>query len=151
MPKTTMRRTLRALPPLLIAATLLTGCAAIDPLGGKRPRKPVYQNERFQADETFSRLFDAPVEATCEAARRALLSQGYVIGQAQDGLVQHLDLCVRPYLEDGTLARVLLSWVHPRPAFFLYVPSRAQMPAKTRALMDFLVEQRKKLARQVAQ
>lgn len=66
------------------------------------------------------------------------------------GLVQHLDLCVRPYLEDGTLARVLLPWVHPRPAFFLYVPSRAQMPAKTRALMDFLVEQRKKLARQVA-
>ncbi|HEV7310660.1 LysR family transcriptional regulator [Ensifer sp.] len=66
------------------------------------------------------------------------------------GLVQHLDLCVRPYLEDGTLARVLLPWVHPRPAFFLYVPSRAQMPAKTRALMDFLVEQRKNLARQVA-
>jgi DNA-binding transcriptional LysR family regulator len=66
------------------------------------------------------------------------------------GLVQHLDLCVRPYLQDGSLARVLLPWAHPRPSFFLYVPSRAQMPAKTRALVDFLVEQRKKLARQIA-
>ncbi|MGE3148025.1 MAG: LysR substrate-binding domain-containing protein [Pseudorhodoplanes sp.] len=63
------------------------------------------------------------------------------------GLIQHLDLCVRPYLEDGTLVRVLLPWVRPRSGFFLYVPSRAQMPAKTRALVDFLVEKRKKLAR----
>lgn len=63
------------------------------------------------------------------------------------GLMQHLDLCVRPYLDDGTLVRVLLPWIRPRTGFFLYVPSRAQMPAKTRALVDFLVEQRKKLAR----
>jgi hypothetical protein len=87
MPKTTTRRTLRALPLLLLIAATLAGCAAIDPLAKPRPRKPVYQNERFQADETFSRLFDAKVDATCEAARRALLSQGYVIGQAQEGLV----------------------------------------------------------------
>lgn len=39
----------------------------------------VYQNEGFEANETFSRLFDADVEATCEAARRALLSQGYLM------------------------------------------------------------------------
>ena len=63
------------------------------------------------------------------------------------GLMQHLDLCVRPHLEDGTLVRVLLPWARPRSGFFLYVPSRAQMPAKTRALVDFLVEQRKRLER----
>ena len=39
----------------------------------------VYQDEGFQSEETFSRLFDAPVDQTCEAARRALLSQGYVV------------------------------------------------------------------------
>lgn len=39
----------------------------------------VYQSEGFEAAETYSRLFDAPVEQTCEAARRALLSQGYVV------------------------------------------------------------------------
>lgn len=50
-------------------------------------QRQVYQNERFQSDETFSRLFDAKVEATCEAARRALLSQGYVITRAEAGVV----------------------------------------------------------------
>lgn len=63
------------------SALLLVACAV--PLGGSagstKHRSAVYQNERFQADETFSRLFDAGVDETCEAARRALLSQGYVI------------------------------------------------------------------------
>ncbi|HRF07187.1 MAG TPA: LysR family transcriptional regulator [Xanthobacteraceae bacterium] len=65
------------------------------------------------------------------------------------GLVQHIDLCVRQYLRERTLVRVLLEWARPRSAFFIYVPSRAHMPAKTRALVDFLVEQRKELAREV--
>ena len=47
----------------------------------------VYQTEQFKADETYSRLFDANAADTCEAARRALLSQGYVIGAASKGLV----------------------------------------------------------------
>lgn len=59
------------------------------------------------------------------------------------GLVQHIDLCVRQQLAEGTLVRVLRPWCKPFPGFFLYVPSRAQMPAKIRALMDFLVEQRR--------
>lgn len=63
------------------------------------------------------------------------------------GLIQHIDLCVRPHLESGALVRVLRNLCQPFPGFYLYVPSRAQMPAKTRALVDFLVEQRKKLAR----
>ena len=61
------------------------------------------------------------------------------------GLVQHIDLCVRRQLADGSLVRVLRPWCKPFPGFFLYVPSRAQMPAKIRALMDFLVEQRLQL------
>jgi DNA-binding transcriptional LysR family regulator len=56
------------------------------------------------------------------------------------GLVQHLDLSVRQHLADGSLIRVLEPWCKPFPGFYLYVPSRAQMPAKTRALMDFLIE-----------
>ncbi|MCK7596192.1 LysR family transcriptional regulator [Microbulbifer sp. CAU 1566] len=63
------------------------------------------------------------------------------------GVVQHLDLCVQQYLDDGSLVRVLQSWCEPFPGFFLYVPSRAQMPAKMRALIDFLVEQRDEFLR----
>ncbi len=61
------------------------------------------------------------------------------------GLIKHLDLCVRQHLADGRLVRVLAPWCRPFPGFYLYVPSRNQMPAKTRALIDFLVERRKHL------
>lgn len=64
------------------------------------------------------------------------------------GLIKYLDLCVRQQLADGRLVRVLAPWCRPFPGFYLYVPSRAQMPAKIRALMDFLVERRKELARE---
>lgn len=64
------------------------------------------------------------------------------------GLVKYLDLSVRQHLADRRLVRVLAPWCRPFPGFYLYVPSRAQMPAKTRAMMDFLVEQRKRLARE---
>lgn len=63
------------------------------------------------------------------------------------GLIKHLDLCVRKQLAEGTLVRVLQPWCKPFPGFFLYVPSRAQLPAKTRALMDFLVAQRRRFGR----
>ncbi|MGD9832126.1 MAG: DUF2242 domain-containing protein [Piscinibacter sp.] len=63
---------------MLLAVTVLAGCAWQSGTNGRVPHS-VYQHERFQADETFSRLFDAGVGETCEAARRALLSQGYVI------------------------------------------------------------------------
>ncbi|WP_281706456.1 LysR substrate-binding domain-containing protein [Aeromonas taiwanensis] len=63
------------------------------------------------------------------------------------GLVKHLDLRVRQHLSDGSLERVLAHWCPPFPGFYLYVPSRAQMPAKIRALMDFLVEKREGVAR----
>lgn len=63
--------------PSLIALLMLTtlaGCAT------REARKvSVYQREGFETTETYSRLFDAPVASTCEAARRALLSQGYLI------------------------------------------------------------------------
>ncbi|MCD4485853.1 LysR family transcriptional regulator [Chromobacterium vaccinii] len=58
------------------------------------------------------------------------------------GLIQHLDLALRPYLADGRLVRVLRPWCPPFPGFYLYVPSRAQMPPRVRALMDFLIEKR---------
>jgi DNA-binding transcriptional LysR family regulator len=58
------------------------------------------------------------------------------------GLIQHIDIAVRQYVEEGRLVRVLRSWCKPFPGFHLYVPSREQMPSKVRALLDFLVEKR---------
>ena len=59
--------------------TLLGGCAA--------PVKQFALQEQFGSTATYSRLFDAPAAQTCEAARRALLSQGYLINTAREDLV----------------------------------------------------------------
>lgn len=109
---------------LALCAALLGGCGAMG--GGDRPgdMPKVYQNERFQQDETYSRLFDADVTQTCEAGRRALLSQGYVIADASTGKVigtkrfqpqgeQHVELtftvvCV-PEGADGRIATAYAS------------------------------------------
>lgn len=77
---------IRSLVLPAVIGTLLTGCGGT--LLPDAPPRSVYQGERFNADETYSRLFDAGVDDTCEAARRALLSQGYVISKAGNGVVQ---------------------------------------------------------------
>ena len=62
--------------PARVAAAAVLGLLGVTactlPPGGGRAPASVYQDEHFQADETFSRLFDASVADTCEAARRAL-------------------------------------------------------------------------------
>ncbi len=55
------------------AALALAGCTTL-----KTGKTSVYQSESFDS-ETFSRTFLSKSSETCEAARRALLSQGYVI------------------------------------------------------------------------
>jgi len=120
------RRSLRRTAAGPIAALLLSaaaaGCTLVPGSGDKAPS--VYQRERFQPDETFSRLFDAGVADTCEAARRALLSQGYLITAARDDAVSgskrfqpenevHIEIsfnvvCV-PEGSDGTLATAYVS------------------------------------------
>ncbi len=72
----------------LAALALLAACTSSQPLLSGRAIPPVYTRETFQADEKHSRLVDAPVGQACEAARRALLSQGYVVSRAETRLVQ---------------------------------------------------------------
>lgn len=64
----------------LSLAGLLTGCAS--------PVKAFSLQEDFSSTVTYSRLFDATAAQTCEASRRALLSQGYIIGTARDDMVE---------------------------------------------------------------
>jgi DNA-binding transcriptional LysR family regulator len=49
---------------------------------------------------------------------------------------------VREQLDDGRLVRVLDAWCPSFLGFCLYTASRAQMPLKLRALIDFLQEKR---------
>lgn len=97
-------------------------------------------------DETHTIAFDPQGSVTCnddESVLRAAL-QGV-------GLVQHIDLSVRQYLQSGALVRVLQPWCRSRSRFYLYVPSRQQLPAKVRALRDFLIRQAGQLTRAMAE
>ena len=58
----------------------LTACAL--------PTKAFPSQEEFGSTATYSRLFDATAAQTCEAARRALLSQGYLISTAMKDIVE---------------------------------------------------------------
>ncbi|UPG93880.1 LysR family transcriptional regulator [Luteibacter aegosomatissinici] len=61
------------------------------------------------------------------------------------GLIQNIDIAVQRYLTEGRLVRVLREFTHTQAGFYLYVPTREQMPSKMRALMDFLVEKREEI------
>lgn len=70
----------------LACVFVLAATAACGSGGGSG--QAVYRDEQFAATSDYSHHFAAPPTATCEAARRALLSQGYVIVDARPEAVE---------------------------------------------------------------
>ncbi len=82
-----LRAGAQAARPVLAAlacafALLLAGCTATTGTVILAPQ------EKFGSLATYSRLFDATPAQTCEASRRALLSQGYIINTSSAELVE---------------------------------------------------------------
>ena len=65
---------------VLLAATVLAAC-------GTASKRVNYDPEEFDSTTTHARSYGASEAQTCEAARRALLSQGYLISVANADLV----------------------------------------------------------------
>jgi hypothetical protein len=63
-------------------ARVLAGAA-----GCSSPKTAIYEHENFDDSGTFSRDYPVSDTAACEAARRALLSQGYIITSSDPKLV----------------------------------------------------------------
>ncbi|MFQ6350491.1 DUF2242 domain-containing protein [Pseudomonas sp. R11F] len=63
-------------------ALMLAGAA-----GCSSPKTAIYEHENFDDSGTFSRDYPVSATASCEAARRALLSQGYIITSSDPKLV----------------------------------------------------------------
>jgi hypothetical protein len=63
-----------------LALAVLSGCSTVSAV-----RQSDYQTrtEEFSSGNTYAHSFAGTAQATCEAARRALLSQGYVINEAK--------------------------------------------------------------------
>lgn len=64
-----------------LVLALLAGCVSM-------PQKVDFRVEDFGSSDTFARVFPGAEQTTCEAARRALLSQGYVISIANESQVR---------------------------------------------------------------
>lgn len=93
------------------ALALLAGCTSA--------AKVFAPQESFDSVATYSRLFDATAAQTCEASRRALLSQGYIVSAVSPDLIEgkknfqpqadaHLQMMIRvvcvPESSDGKLS-----------------------------------------------
>ena len=72
-------RTALTLPLFVLA---LGGCA----MGRTVPERSAF--EAFDSSTTYSRSFNHSPAQACEAARRALLSQGFVVGRAEADIVE---------------------------------------------------------------
>lgn len=73
------RVTRRIVFPLFATLTaVLAGCSS---------PKPVYEREDFAESDTYSRSIPAASSAACDAGRRALLSQGYLIDKYEPSRV----------------------------------------------------------------
>jgi hypothetical protein len=62
---------------ILAVALLAAGCSAL-----RTPVFPVYEGETFEAQSPFARILPVSPAVACDAARRALLGQGYVVHQS---------------------------------------------------------------------
>ncbi|VVO14648.1 DUF2242 domain-containing protein [Pseudomonas fluorescens] len=73
----------KSIPMHVIGLTLVLAAAA----GCSSEKTAIYEHENFDDSGTFSRNYPVTDAQTCEAARRALLSQGYIITSSDPKLV----------------------------------------------------------------
>ncbi|KPN87350.1 DUF2242 domain-containing protein [Pseudomonas nunensis] len=73
----------RSIPMRVVGLALVLAVAA----GCSSKKAAIYEHENFDDSGTFSRSYPVTDAQTCEAARRALLSQGYIITSSDPKLV----------------------------------------------------------------
>lgn len=74
---------------VVAALSICAALSACSVLGERAPAQAMPKvEEQFGSAATYSRMFDAKPIETCEAARRALLSQGYIVNKAEPELVE---------------------------------------------------------------
>src|SRR5476651_2866374 len=73
----------KSIPMRVVGLALVLAAAA----GCSSKKAAIYEHESFKDSGTFSRNYPVSDSASCEAARRALLSQGYIITSSDPKLV----------------------------------------------------------------
>ncbi|MBD9590245.1 DUF2242 domain-containing protein [Pseudomonas sp. PDM03] len=73
----------KSFPVRVVGLALVLAVAA----GCSSKKAPIYEHENFDDSGTFSRNYPVTDAQSCEAARRALLSQGYIITSSDPKLI----------------------------------------------------------------
>ena len=94
----------RSLPRAALAVAAVLALSACGMHGAKKAEPPP-SGETFGATDTYSRSYEVAPAVACEAARRALLGQGYVIGKA-DGSALEASKSFQPDAETHTQLNV---------------------------------------------
>lgn len=85
MPST---RSIPALAVLAVSMFALSSCSAAGSLLHRSSKKMPETDESFSVSNNYSQTFDVSAAWACEAARRALLSQAYVVAHADADSVE---------------------------------------------------------------
>ena len=85
---------------LLLCSLLLAACSST-----LKPKDDSYRLENFAPDSPFEQSFELSPTAACEAGRRALLSQGYLIDESKVDSVR-----ARKYFQPDRSTQVQLSF-----------------------------------------
>lgn len=100
----------------LLACILLAACTT---------PAPVHLVERFDPQSPHQHFFRTTREASCEAGRRALLSQGYVVDQPRPDLLQGTKF-FQPDVEHSTTLQVSLVCTTAGGGAVIYANAREQ-------------------------
>lgn len=86
---------------------------------------------------------DARAQEVDMAVALQSVSTDLLLRAALDGLgvAVMARLLVAPYLASGALVHVLPAWLHSRYTVYAALPTRRMLPARTKAFLDFVIEQ----------
>lgn len=90
----------------------------------------LYRWELRQGSRRLETSVDGPLIVNDAELSLAAALQGI-------GLACLFEPYVKPHIASGQLVRVLQTWTPPLPGFYLYHPSRKQLPAALRAFIEF--------------
>lgn len=99
---------------------------------GSRALRPWTFSKSGPGKNTLSRSVEGSLTFDDDAAMIEAAVSGL-------GLAQIVDLAVQHRLSSGQLVQVMAKWTPRSSGFHLYAPSRHQVPARVRAVRDFLI------------
>ncbi len=104
--------------------------------------------QRFPGGKIFSWAFekDGRIVTIMPEGRLTVNNAHHLVRAASEGLglARVLEDHAAPLLAEQRLVQVLADWCPTIPSWYLYYPSRRQMPLAMRAFLDIVAEQRKR-------